>query len=54
LPFTWVSHDFNVDFYLVLYLAFNIGGQNYRLHYCGGSNGANGHGCIHDWGTKKE
>jgi len=34
-------------------LAFNIGGQNNSFHSCGGSNGAYGHGCIHDWGTKK-
>jgi hypothetical protein len=41
-----------IDFYLVLYLAFNIGGQNNRFHYCGGSNGAYGHGCIHLWAHK--
>jgi hypothetical protein len=40
LPLTWVSHESDVNLYLLLYLAFNIFGHNYRLHHHGGSNGA--------------
>jgi hypothetical protein len=33
LPFTWVSHLFDVDLYLLPYLAFNIVGHNYEFHH---------------------
>ncbi len=40
LPLTWVSHEFDVNLYLLPYLAFNIVGHNYGIHHHGGSNGA--------------
>ncbi len=33
LPLTWVSHEFDVDLYLLPYLAFNIVGHNYGLRH---------------------
>jgi hypothetical protein len=36
LPLTWVSHEFDVDLYLLPYLEFNIIGHNYGLHHLGG------------------
>jgi hypothetical protein len=47
-PLTWVSHEFNVDLYLLPYLAFNIIGHNYGLHYLGSSNGAYVHVNMND------
>ncbi len=33
LPLTWVSHEFDVDLYLLPYLAFSIVGHNYGLRH---------------------
>jgi hypothetical protein len=40
LPLTWVSHEFDVNLYLLSYLAYNIVGHNYKLHHHGGFNDA--------------
>jgi hypothetical protein len=42
------SHEFDVDLYLLPYLAFNIIGHNYELHHHGGSNGAYVHVNMND------
>jgi hypothetical protein len=54
LHFTWVSHEFDVDLYLLPYLAFNIVGHNYRFHHRGGSNGAYVHVNMRDRSTMIE
>jgi hypothetical protein len=40
LPLIWVSHESDVNLYLLPYLAFNIVGHNYGLHHHGSSNDA--------------
>jgi hypothetical protein len=48
LPVTWVSHGFDVDMYLLPYLAFSIVGHNYEFHHLGSSNGVYVHVNMND------
>jgi hypothetical protein len=54
MPFTWVSHEFDVDMYLLPYMTSNIVGHNYEVYHRGGSNGAYVHVNMNDQSTMIE